>query len=107
MSADATVTLRWLRRRLHRQLSLLRQERIDEALAWSPSIAENFERLRAFPRNEWPASCARLLRDCADLSDQIQPLLEKESRLLSREWLELEVERELARLSSDSSSKNR
>ncbi|MCR9141178.1 MAG: hypothetical protein NXI24_02930 [bacterium] len=45
-----------------------------------------------------PARCDAIRARCAELSDLIQPYLESEHRLLSREWVELQVDQELGRL---------
>lgn len=99
------VTLRCLRRLLHRQWHLAREERLDEALALDERLTQVFEQLQAIEASQAnPAGSvySELRAQCAELNDRIQPLLDHELRLLKREWVELQVDQELGRLARDS-----
>lgn len=95
------LTLRCLRRLLHRQWQLAREERLDEALALDEPLAQVYERLQAIDVLSGNPVHSELRAQCAELNDRIQPLLDRELRLLKREWVELQVDQELRRLTRD------
>ncbi len=102
-SAAVERFLRLLRRRLDRQLRLLREERLPEALDLEPQLQAMFDELQQLDLASAERSPlqATLRRQCAELTDRIQPYFQQEHRLLSREWVALQVDSELRRLAQE------
>lgn len=76
---------------------------MPEALALDEILGQMLRELQAL-EVATPApltGTAELKAQCAELVDRIHPYLTQETRLLSREWIELQVEHELARLGTD------
>ena len=95
--------LRLLRRRLDRQLRLLREERLPEALDLEPQLQAMFDEVQQLGLDQVERHSVRdtLRRQCAELTEQIQPYFQQEQRLLSREWVALQVDSELRRLAQE------
>ncbi|MEQ9362922.1 MAG: hypothetical protein RIF32_01685 [Leptospirales bacterium] len=78
---------------------------MPEALEIDAVLAQMMPELKGIDFDSDEARSAarrgRLCQQCAGLTDLIQPFLEQEKKLLSREWVGLQVEQELARLACD------
>lgn len=102
--------MRLARAWLHKQLRLLEEQRLDEALVLGDSLEAllgELELREARPApGGLPASspASGLAAECATLNAAILPYLLREQGLLGREILELQVDRELSRLRSAASA---
>lgn len=103
-TASTRALMRLARAWLHKQLRLLQEQRLDEALALGDrlevllgelEIRETPSQPSGRPASLPPSSLAA---QCAALNAAVRPYLLREQGLLGRELLELEVERELGRL---------
>jgi hypothetical protein len=105
-TASTRALMRLARARLFKQLRLLEEQRLDEALelgdALEALLAELEVREVRTASSGRPASdlAADLAAQCAPLNAAVLPYLLREQGLLGRELLELEVDRELSRLRS-------
>ncbi|MBX7058945.1 MAG: hypothetical protein K1X75_12835 [Leptospirales bacterium] len=97
------VLLRLLRARLARQFRLAQMGHLEEAAALNVSLAQSRRQLeeREGQKGAPDPREARLQEQCQTLNLAILPLLRHEQRLLEREIVELQVERELRRLKDD------
>jgi hypothetical protein len=103
-TASTRALLRLARAWLYRQLRLLEEQRLDEALALGAQLEGllgelEIREVRPAPAGSSAAALsADLAAECAALNEAILPYLLREQGLLGRELLELEVDRELSRL---------
>lgn len=76
---------------------------MPEALALDEVLGQMLPGLRElnFPAGPQSELLIDLQAQCARLTDSIHPYLEHETKLISREWVELQVDQELSRLARD------
>lgn len=89
--------LRLLRRRLFRQWRFARDGHLEEAAALADSLAATLAQLEELPP-ESETLTAGIYAQCLALNQAVGDLLQRESRLLGREIVESQLERELRRL---------